>query len=711
MRLLLIDNYDSFSNNVADYLRRQGRDIQLHVVKNDAWWIFEDDVFPSFDAFIISPGPGNPGNPDDLGISARILAEEKRPILGVCLGHQALAHAEGGSVVRAPEPVHGRTSRVTHDGTGIFAGLPPALEAMRYHSWMVAEPLPEALRVTARAGQIVMALENRFLPRWGVQFHPESIGTIEGMRIFANFLTEVRCFLDARGATRPQQPEASLHWRDLGPAVSPARLAEAVRAAGGAGLLLESALVLEGMSRFSYVAAPLAGMDRVVSYRQTGPVTEITAPGGETTIRQDSIFEVIRGFEKRLGFPQGLPPFDFHGGAIGWLAYELKSECAGLPQRSAGHADAAFHIVHRYLVVDHLSNRTYGAVCVPGAPGDEPEADFALLEELRSKAEGPDSVVPAARRAAPVTFDPRHDDRAYLAKIRECQRQIVEGESYELCLTNRITTCDALDPWALYRTLRRTNPAPYAAFLPIAGVTVVGSSPECFLKVGPDRRVTARPIKGTIRRAADPLEDEALRRQLAGSEKDRAENMMIVDLMRHDLTDVSEPGSVRVPKLNVIETYQTVHQMVSTIEGQLRATLSPIDVVRTAFPGGSMTGAPKVRTMEILDQLEQGPRGVYSGALGWFGFDGLADLSIVIRTAVCHEGEVSIGCGGAITILSDPEAELDEIKLKARALMRAIAETVTGDPENYRYAGGQSNARPERYELPAIKSGAAAPAH
>lgn len=710
MRLLLIDNYDSFSNNVADYLRRQGRDIELHVVKNDAWWILDDDQFSSFDAFIISPGPGNPGNPDDLGISARILAHETRPILGVCLGHQALAHAEGGSVVRAPEPVHGRVSKVTHDGTGLFAGLPPVLEAMRYHSWMVAEPLPASLRVTARTGQIVMALEHRTLPRWGVQFHPESIGTADGMRIFANFLAEVRCFLDAR-AVGGRQPEASLYWRDLGPAVSPVRLVEAVRQAGGDGLLLESALVLEGMSRFSYVAAPLAGMDRVISYRQAGPVVEITDPDGNTTIRHDTIFELLRSYEKRLGFPQGLPPFDFHGGAIGWLGYELKSECAGLPQRPAGHADAAFHIVHRYLVIDHLNNRTYGAVCLPGTPADEPAADFAQLEDLCRSAEGSEKPIPAASRAAPVIFDPRHDDAAYLEMIRECQHQIVEGESYELCLTNRIATREALDPWALYRTLRRTNPAPYAAFLPIAGVMVVGSSPECYLKVGADGRVSARPIKGTIRRAVDPHEDERLRRQLADSEKERAENTIIVDMIRHDLTEVSEPGSIWVPKLNVIETYQTVHQMVSTIEGRLRAELSPIDVARAAFPGGSMTGAPKVRTMEILDHLEAGPRGVYSGALGWFGFDGLADLSIVIRTAVCFDGEVSIGCGGAITILSDPEAELDEIKLKARALMRAVAETVTGDPENYRYAGGQSSAKPGHDELPFPKSNAEALAH
>ncbi len=207
---------------------------------------------------------------------------------------------------------------------------------------------------------------------------------------------------------------------------------------------------------------------------------------------------------------------------------------------------------------------------------------------------------------------------------------------------------------------------------------MVSSSPERFLSVDRERRVEARPIKGTTSRSPDPDQDAALKAELTNDEKTYAEHLMIVDLLRNDLGIVCEVGSVAVPELMVVEDYATVHQLISTIEGTLSADRTTAECARACFPGGSMTGAPKQRTMEIIDDIEAEARGVYSGAIGYFGLDGVMDLSIVIRTIVLREGRTTIGAGGAIVMQSDPEDEFDEILLKARAPMAAIARTVTG---------------------------------
>ncbi|MBS1891522.1 MAG: anthranilate synthase component I family protein, partial [Actinobacteria bacterium] len=267
-----------------------------------------------------------------------------------------------------------------------------------------------------------------------------------------------------------------------------------------------------------------------------------------------------------------------------------------------------------------------------------------------------------------------------LEAIAEARRCLEAGESYEICLTNRIglPVAPGTDPLDLYRELRRRSPAPQAAYLRCGPVAVLSASPERFLRIDRDRTVEARPIKGTRPRGEDPESDREMREELLASAKDRAENLMIVDVLRNDLGRVCEIGSVEVDGMMEVESFAQVHQLVSTIRGRLTDGRDAIDCVESCFPGGSMTGAPKLRTMEILDRLEPVARGPYSGALGWFGLDGAVDLSIVIRTIVIDDGLATIGSGGAITVLSDPEEEYAEMLLKARPLVELLSGAACG---------------------------------
>ena len=287
----------------------------------------------------------------------------------------------------------------------------------------------------------------------------------------------------------------------------------------------------------------------------------------------------------------------------------------------------------------------------------------------------------AARGRLRLPFAARERRDAYLANIAACKHEIFEGESYEICLTTALHSDGAIDPLAAYRLLRRRNPAPYAALLRLGDLSVLSSSPERFLRVDRGRVVESKPIKGTAARAADPAEDMWRAAALRDDEKSRAENLMIADLVRNDLGRVCALGTVEVPALMAVESYATVHQLVTTVRGRLREDATAIDAIRATFPGGSMTGAPKLRTMEIIDRLERGPRGVYSGALGFLSVNGTADLSIVIRTLVASRAGLQIGAGGAIVAASDPDAEHDEMLLKARAVLAAVGGTLVDDRE------------------------------
>jgi len=257
------------------------------------------------------------------------------------------------------------------------------------------------------------------------------------------------------------------------------------------------------------------------------------------------------------------------------------------------------------------------------------------------------------------------------------QEELRAGNTYEANLTYRLERSGELDPMAVYRRLRALNPAPYAGLLqhdvPGARAWLLGSSPERYAAIGADRVLETKPIKGTTPRGATPADDAASRRRLTEEGKFRAENLMIVDLLRNDLSTVCEPGTVEVPTLMAVESYATVHQLVSTVRGRLRPDVSTVGALRSLFPAGSMTGAPKLRTMEIIDRVEATPRGVYAGAFGWIAADGRADLGVVIRSlATAGDGRWSLGTGGGITVRSNLDEEYAESQWKAERLLTAL---------------------------------------
>ncbi|MFF8232924.1 aminodeoxychorismate synthase component I [Streptomyces caelestis] len=485
---------------------------------------------------------------------------------------------------------------------------------------------------------------------------------------------------------RPRRPERvgyRLHCRRIAGAVDAEAAFARMCAGASRAFWLDSSLVEAGRSRFSFFGDDRGPLAEFVRYDVGSGRCEIERAGRPVRKVAASVFDYLkRQLTSRRVDATGLP-FDFTGGYVGYFGYEVKADCGSPNRHRSPVPDAAWLFADRVIAVDHQEGFTYAVCLAENTPQAAREAadwlEGALAGLSCVATERPPLPVPPPV-ADPGAAEPWlvRDRETYLADIEACRRELRAGTSYEVCLTNAARLPAPPDAFGYYRTLRRDNPAPYAAFLRFGELEVAGSSPERFLRIGRDGIAEARPVKGTAPRGDGPEEDARLRDALASDAKTRAENLMIVDLLRNDLGQVCRTGSVRVSKLMATETYATVHQLVSTVEGRLRADTDAVDCVRACFPGGSMTGAPKLRSLEIIDSLESEARGVYSGALGYFGCGGGADLSIVIRTAVFSDGQMHLGAGGAIVLDSDPDAEYEEMLLKTAAPMRALHQHTAG---------------------------------
>lgn len=390
--------------------------------------------------------------------------------------------------------------------------------------------------------------------------------------------------------------------------------------------------------------------------------TTVTVDGA---VRPGTIFEFLR---QQLREADSEPGLGFRLGWVGWLGYELRAQTMAAQTRATGirsgsrYPDAAMLFVDRAIVFDHAS-RTMALIAL----GSD------AMAELRSAVDNADWLPPHVPvQPTPVGVEWATSDEDYLEQIRQCQAVITAGDAYQLCLTTEARVAGRFDPLDTYLALRSSSPSHHGALFVVDDLALLSSSPEQFLAVSPQGVVESKPIKGTRRRGRTSAEDEAMVVELVSSDKERAENLMIVDLMRNDIGRVSQIGSVAVTSLLAVETYAQVHQLVSTIRGQLADGRTGIDAIEACFPAGSMTGAPKSSAVTILDRLEERTRGLYAGAFGYFSLDGRIDLAMVIRSIVLDQHGATLGAGGGITALSVPLEELEEMHLKAAALLAVL---------------------------------------
>ncbi|MEU6162855.1 aminodeoxychorismate synthase component I [Streptomyces tanashiensis] len=686
LRTFLIDNYDSFTFNLAHYLA-EVNGVEPTVMRNDdpSWDL---EMLQHYDNVVISPGPGAPDRSGDFGFCADVIRDSKIPVLGVCLGHQGICHTFGGRISRAPELFHGRSSSIEHDGDDLFDGIPSRFSAVRYHS-LIAADLPDELAPIAWTAEgLLMGVRHRSRPMWGVQFHPESVCTEYGHRLIENFarltakrqnraaLTTPAPPLAGRDSTRPRSrvSKTGTKYRVLTRKVScdvdPEAVFEAWYARSANAFWLDSSLGQGAGCRFSMMGDASGPLARVVTADVWSRTVTVAVDGAKQVLNSGFFDWLDRDLASHDVDTPDLP-FQFRLGWVGYLGYELKAECGGDRRHRANTApDASMIFADRALVFDHLERVVHLLALAP-VDSEREAADWLdttagrlAAFELQGEPEQPTEGVGKLLL--------RHARSEYLDLIAECQQAIASGESYEICLTNMISSPARIAPWDAYRALRKQSPAPYAAFVVIGDVAVLSASPERFLSVSADGVAESRPIKGTRPRGEDEAADQRFRQDLSESVKDRAENLMIVDLARNDLARCSVPGSVHVPAMFSVETYRTVHQLVSTVRSRLKPGVSAVECIRAAFPGGSMTGAPKIRSMQIIDALEAGPRGIYSGGLGYFSLNGAVDLSMVIRTLVVTADRIEYGIGGAITALSDPVEEFEETAVKAKGLLRLM---------------------------------------
>jgi len=471
--------------------------------------------------------------------------------------------------------------------------------------------------------------------------------------------------------------------------------------------LLESSLMINGIGRYSFL-----GVDPFLIFRSKDYYIQLISKQQKVTLtgnpfyKLEELLNTYRIEESDLQLP-------FCGGAAGFFSYDLGRILEKLPSRAHDDLnlpDICLGFYDLIIMADHFTQEVY--IISTGLPETDPDRAYKHAEKrLRDICnipikyfpqvnECPERMVKGGFSGRKLTWDTvfgvyepgntdtnkmscHFDEDSYCKNVQKAKEYIRKGDLYQVNLSQRFSLPLAMEPWKLYRRLRSINPATMAAYLNFGNIQVISASPERFLKVA-DRQVETRPIKGTRPRGKDISTDQCLRNELWNSRKDRAELVMIVDLERNDLGRVCEIGSVQAQELFRLDEYATVFHLSSIITGKLPIDKDVVDLLKAAFPGGSITGAPKIRAMEIIEELEPVRRGIYTGAIGYLSFNGNADLNIAIRTIIVKDGQAYFQVGGGITADSDPLAEYRETLDKALALMVALELELDGKPGHER---------------------------
>jgi para-aminobenzoate synthetase component 1 len=434
---------------------------------------------------------------------------------------------------------------------------------------------------------------------------------------------------------------------------------------------LDSGMDPQKLGRWSFM-----GSDPFLVMRSRGEEITLIKAGAEEK-RRGNPFDILGELLEEYKMESGESKVPFTGGAVGYFSYDLCHFIERLPKKALDDLELPecyFAFYDNIVAFDHKDNKGY--IISTGFPereeGKRRGRAEARLNELRSLIQNSPPPSPMKEiKGGGAKLKANFSHRGYLEAVAKAREYIGAGDIFQVNLSQRFEVELKTKPYELYQRLRQINPAPFASYLNFEGVCIAGASPERFLKLQGDM-VETRPIKGTKPRGRTPEEDRKMAADLMASKKDRAENIMIVDLERNDLGRVCRYGTVKVSELAILETYPTVYHLTSTVTGRLREGISRIDLLKASFPGGSITGAPKVRAMEIIDELEPTRRSVYTGSIGYLGFNGGMDLNIVIRTFIIKDGRAYFQVGGAIVYDSVPEAEYIETLDKGKALMQTL---------------------------------------